>query len=157
MEIKIQKLQEVIRETETKIVKLYNPSAIDHRLDHRVKSIELTENYTRIDFLYRSSKVYDNGGWITIERDTYISPVGSDIKYKLVKAIGIPYAPLKHYFKRQGEFHCYTLIFPVLPKNTKCIDIIEKLAPGNYFNFFDVYFSEWTTISLPIDIERSNN
>ena len=32
MEIKIEKLQEVIRETETKSIKLYNPAATDHNL-----------------------------------------------------------------------------------------------------------------------------
>jgi hypothetical protein len=30
------------------------------------------------------------------------------------------------------------LIFPALPKNVKQIDVIEKLAEGSYFNFFNV-------------------
>lgn len=157
MEIKIEKLQEVIRETETKSIKLYNPAAIDHNLDHRVKSIEITDNYTRIDFIYRSSMVYENGGWIQIDPNSYISPVGSDVKYKLIKAYGIPFAPFKHYFKRQGETYCYSLIFPALPKDTKRIDIIEKLERGTYFNFFNVCFSEWMSIPHPADIHRSNN
>jgi hypothetical protein len=157
MEVEIEKLQEVIWETETKGVKLYNPTAIDYSLDHRVKSIEITENYTRIDFIFRSSKVYINGGWIQIDRNSYIAPVGSDVKYKLIKAEGIPIAPTKHYFKRQGETHCYSLLFPALPKDTKRIDIIEKLERGTYFNFFNVDFSEWMSIPHPADMHRSSN
>ncbi len=157
METQIEKLQEVVRETATKTIKLYNPAATDHKLEHRVKSIELTENYTRIDFIYRSSKVYENGGWVTIEENSYITPINSDVKYKLIKAYGIPYAPVKHYFKNQGEIFCYSLLFPALPKSTRRIDIIEKLAPGNYFNFFNVCFAEWMSIPIPADVARSNN
>ncbi len=157
MKIKIKKLQEVILEPETKKNKLYNPAAIDFRINHRVKCIEISDRYTRIDFIYRSSNIYINGGWIHIDSNSYISPVGSDVKYKLLKAIGIPYAPMKHYFKRKGETHCYTLLFPALPKDTKQIDIIENLAPGTFFNFFNVCFSDWMSIPHPADIYRSKN
>ncbi len=158
MEVKIEKMTEVFRETETKeALTLYNPEALDHTLSHRMKSIERTDEYTRIDFIYRSSELYVNGGWIQMEGNAYISPVGSSMKYRLIKTIGIPLAPLKHYFKQKGEFHTYSLIFPALPSDTKKIDIIEKLAPGSYFNFYGVDYSKWITIPHPADIAQSRN
>ena len=158
MEVKIEKMREVFRETETKeAVTLYNPEALDHTLSHRMKSIERTDEYTRIDFIYRSSELYENGGWIQMEGNAYISPVGSSIKYRLIKTIGIPLTPLKHYFKNKGEFHTYSLIFPALPSDTKKIDIIEKLAPGNYFNFYGIDYSKWITVPHPADIAQSRN
>ena len=158
MEVKIEKMTEVFRETETKeAITLYNPESLDHTLSHRMKSIERTDEYTRIDFIYRSSELYENGGWIQMEGNAYISPVGSSIKYRLIKTIGIPLSPLKHYFKNKGEFHTYSLIFPALPSDTKKIDIIEKLAPGNYFNFYGIDYSKWITVPHPADIAQSRN
>lgn len=138
-------------------VRLYNPHGMDHHVKHCIKSIEATDEYTRIDFVFRSSMIYDNGGWIQMDENAYIQPVGSATKYRLIKAIGIPITPLKHYFKRKGEYHTYTLIFPGLPKNTKKIDIIEKLAPGTYFNFFNIDYSKWITIPHVLDLPRNNN
>lgn len=145
------------KEKVTDPVRLYNPDAMDFTKEHRIKSIEATDNYTRIDFIYRSSHLYVNGGWIQMDAGAYIQPVNSNSKYGLIKAIGIPIAPQKHYFKRQGEFHTYTLIFPALPKNTRQIDIIEKEAPGTYFNFYGVDYSNWMTVAHPTDLPMSKN
>jgi hypothetical protein len=158
MEVKIEKQNEVVHETKTSTkVKLYNPAALNHHLEHRMKSIEITDEYTRIDFIFRSSKVYINGGWIQMERDTYISPTGSSMKYRLIRAIGIPIAPIKHYFKNQGEYHTYSLIFPALPTGTERINIIEKEAPGSYFNFYGIDYSKWMTVPHPMDVAKSKN
>ena len=158
MEVLIEKLIEVTRETGTsRIVKLWNPGALDHKLGHRMAGIELTDEYTRIDFIYRSPDHYINGGWIQMEGTAYISPVGSGMKYRLVQAINIPITPIKHYFKREGEFHTYTLIFPALPTSTEKIDIIEKEAPGSYFNFYGVDFSKWMTVPHPAYAGSCNN
>ena len=158
MDTKIKKLPELPKRKELdKPFKLYNPDALDHTKDLRLKGIELSDEYTRIDFLYRSSSVYTNGGWINIKSTSYIRPVGSDQKFGLIATEGIPIAPQKHYFKAQGVLYPYTLIFPALPKGTKCIDIIEDLASGNHFNFFNVFYSRWMTVAHPLDIQRNNN
>jgi len=47
--------------------------------------------------------------------------------------------------------HTYTLVFPPLSKSTKAIDIIEKEAPGNYFNYYNIEYQRW------INIEPHNN
>ncbi|MGL2963905.1 hypothetical protein ACSVH2_08825 [Flavobacterium sp. RSB2_4_14] len=103
-----------------------------------LESISFDDEITRIDFVYVATQKFGNGSWVQIERNSFIRPVGSDVKYKLIKAINIPYAPSKHFLKCAGQVLRYTLLFPALPKNTKEIDIIEKLAPGYYFNFFRV-------------------
>jgi len=158
METKIEKQLEVVRETTLPTtIKLYNPNALDHTLNHRMKSIEISDEYTRIDFIFRSSNEYHNGGWIDMDKNAYISPVGSTTKYRLLRAIGIPIAPTKHFFKRKGEFFSYSLIFPALPAGTAKIDVIEKEAPGNYFNFYRIDYSKWITVAHPMDVERSKN
>lgn len=158
MEVKIEKCVEVIRESEvSKTIKLYNPAALDFKSELRLKSIELSDEFTRIEFIYRSSTFYLNGGWIQMEPDAFIRPLGSTMKYGLIKTEGIPLAPEKYYFKSQGEYHTYTLIFPALPKNTKKIDVIEREAPGSYFNFYNVDYSLWMKIPHPMDVQRSTN
>lgn len=158
MEIEIEKFIEESIEKKTKEPKkFYNPEWLKPSQSLRVKSIEATEEYTRIDFHYQSSKIYINGGWIQMDRGAYIQPVNSSQKYGLVKAIGIPIAPMKHYFKRQGEHYSYTLIFPALPKNTKKINIIEKEAPGTYFNFYGIDYSNWMTVPHAADLPVSKN
>jgi hypothetical protein len=101
--------------------------------------------------------MYVNGGWIQMESGVFIQPANSSQKYGLVKAIGIPIAPMKHYFNRPGEHYTYTLIFPALPKNTMKINIIEKEAPGNFFNFYGIDYSNWMTVPHPADLPIFNN
>jgi hypothetical protein len=158
MDTKIKKLVETDRNLKIeKPTVLFSPEGMDHTKSLRIKSIKLTDECTRIDFIYLSSKVWDNGGWISMESESYIQPVGSTTKYKLIRSVGIPIAPRKYYFKQQGQYHTYTLYFPALPKNTACIDIIEKLAPGNFFNFYNVDYSTWMTVPHAIDIARNDN
>jgi hypothetical protein len=158
MEVKIEKWVEIIRESEiSKSIKLYNPAALDFKSDHRMKSIEFSDEYTRIEFIYRSSMLYINGGWIQMDPNAFIRSIGSSVKYRLIKTEGIPLAPSKHYFRSKGEYHTYTLIFPALPGNTKQIDIIEREENGTYFNFYTVDYSKWMKITHPMDIEKSNN
>ena len=158
METEIEKFIEESIEKKTKEPqKFYNPERLSPTKNLRVKSIELSEEFTRIDFHYQSSHKYINGGWIQMDKGAYIQPVNSSRKYGLIKAIGIPIAPLKHYFKREGEHHTYTLIFPALPKNTQKINIIEKEAPGNFFNFYNVNYSSWMSVPHAADLPISNN
>ncbi len=103
-----------------------------------IEQIRLNEDNTQIDFVYISPKEYINGGWIQIDADCFISPVGSEISYKMIRAINIPIAPNKYHFKRSGQVLRFSLLFPALSKKVKAIDFIEKLAEGTYFNFFNI-------------------
>jgi hypothetical protein len=158
MEINLEKfIEQSVQEKEERPIRLFNPDCMDFKKALRIKSIEATEEYTRIDFIYHSSMIYNNGGWIQIDPGAYIQPVNSKNKYGLIKAFGIPIAPQKHYFRRQGELHTYTLIFQALPKNTSRIDIIEKKGCGNCFNFYDVDYSNWMTIPHAAELPISEN
>ena len=65
METEIEKIIEVDSiEKSVTPMKLYNPNGMDFKQDHRMKSIEVTDEFTRIDFIIRSSMVYINGGWM---------------------------------------------------------------------------------------------
>jgi hypothetical protein len=154
MEINIDIPEETKIEIQKKpIRRLFNPGGLDHLKQLRVKSIELSDEFTRIDFLYQ---IPQDGWWVSMEPTCYIQVKGSKLKHRLIKAVGIPLKPkIATYWKRQTI--SYTLFFTVLPSNTTSIDIIEKLAPGNYFNFFDVCYKKWMTVPHPTDIKRSNN
>ncbi len=155
MEIQIEKfIEESLEQRIATPVRLYNPLKSKQL---RVQSIEATSAYTRIDFMYSASTIYINGGWLEIDANTYIEPVGSKMKYGLKKAVGIPIAPTKHYFKRNGELHTYTLSSLTLPKNTTKINIIEKEAAGNYFNFYGVDYSNWMTVLHASDLPILKN
>ena len=140
-----------------KIIKKFNPIIYRNNGKHKVKSIELGDEFTLVEFQYRSSYKYLNGGWIQIHKDSFIRDCKTKGKYPLLLALNIPIAPEKFYFKRSGQLHRYTLVFPALPKSTESIDIIEKEAPGTYFNFYDQEFSNWMTVEHPADIKMSNN
>lgn len=116
-----------------------------------IESISLDDDYTRVDFVYISPKEYPNGGWVQIDGASYIRPIGSEKKYNLIRAINIPLTPSKHYFKKSGQILKYTLLFPALPKSTKQIDIIEKLEPGTYFNFFRVNLTHGEPLLITIN------
>jgi hypothetical protein len=135
--IKKETLKEWVTETESYVFQ--NPISEYTPNEHLgVEKISLDDEFTRIDFVYITPKKYINGGWIQIDPDCYIRPIGSDVRYKMIRTINIPIAPAKYYFKSVGQVHHFTLLFPALPKSVKQIDIIEKLAEGTYFNFFNV-------------------
>ena len=142
-------LEEVLTETESYVFK--NPISQHTPNEHLgIEKISLDDDFTRIDFVYIASKLYKNGGWIQIDSECYIRPIGSEVRYQMVKAINIPLAPSKYYFTSKAQVHHFTLLFPALSKTVKHIDIIEKLAVGTYFNFFKVALQHQETALIRI-------
>ena len=133
-----------------------NPDA-DYSDKLSIRSIELTDAYTRIDFYYKAPDYYVNGGWIQMHPLSFIRPAGSNMRYSLFKAVNIPLAPDKLYFKRCGQHHSYTLYFPALPKDTKTIDIIEREAPGTFFNFYNIDYANWIRMANQVSVQLSKN
>ena len=142
----MQNTEDQKQKQKTKTVRLFNPSVYDRNTSARIQSIDLNEEYTRIEFKYTSSQEYINGGWIKMERNSFIRDTLSKRTYPLLFALNIPIAPEKFHFRRKGQVHYYTLVFPALPKSTKAIDIIEKEAPGNYFNYYNIEYQRWINI-----------
>jgi len=109
------------------------------------------DDLTRIDFLYRPDTRYMNGGWAQIAPQSFIRPIGTESKLMLVKAVNIPYAPNKHYFKSHKEILAYTLYFPRVPAGTTAIDIIEKeTSDPTYFNFYSIPIQQVRTKVLKV-------
>ena len=126
---------------ERKTKPVYNP-AIESQDNSKIDVLRIVqeEELTRIDFVYRASPIYINGGWVRIEPGTFIRPVNTGIHLTMVQAVNIPVAPVKHWFKNKNECLYYTLYFPALADDVIAIDIIEREAarPNNYFNFYGV-------------------
>jgi len=142
----MQNTEDQKQKQKTKTVRLFNPSVYDRNTSAKIQTIDLNEEYTRIEFKYTSSQEYINGGWIKMERNSFIRDTLSKRTYPLLFALNIPIAPEKFHFRRKGQVHYYTLVFPALPKSTKAIDIIEKEAPGNYFNYYNIEYQRWINI-----------
>lgn len=136
-------------------IKLFNPSISkmpDSFID--IIGIELTDDYTRIDFVvYPDTKTYVSGWWVQINKNSFIRPTGTTQKLKLVKAVNIPYAPKKYMFSSRTSCLPYTLFFPAIPKTTTHIDIIEKeVRNDSYFNFYGVsVLKTKSPIHIPIN------
>lgn len=105
--------------------------------------IEFEDELLRIDFVVAPDLRYTHNWWCRIERSTFIRPVGSSLKLKMVKTDGIDIAPGKTYFPHKNCRLKFSLYFPLPPQGTEHIDIIEKEFAGNgYFNFYGVAMSK---------------
>lgn len=130
-------LEETLTETESYVFQ--NPISEYVPNSHLgIEKISVDDDYTRIDFVYIAPQKYINGGWIQMSSGCFIRPKGSEVQYNMMEAINIPIAPNKYFFRRSGQVHHFTLLFPALPKSVKHIDVIERLGVGTYFNFFNV-------------------
>ncbi len=110
---------------------------------------------TRIDFIVRACKKYVNGGWVSMLADAYISPVGSNERLRLIKAVNIPLSPSVHHFRNLKGMLCYTLLFPPVSRDVTAINIIEAEGPGgNWFNFYNVSMA--TVRTTVFEVSNSN-
>lgn len=98
-----------------------------------IKSIILTREETRIDFEYVNR--YEQGGWCSIDENTYISDGVN--QYKMKNAINIDIAPKQTIFSQQWQILNFTLVFPPLRKDIKAIDFIEG-TDGSTWNLKDI-------------------
>jgi len=121
-----------------------------------VDRIWFEDELIRIDFIAAPGLKYQSGWWISIDRDTFIRPVGSRMKLKMVRAHNITITPIATTFSSGVLIAHYSLFFPRPPKGTEMIDIIEKeFAGGNYFNFYGVAITE--VLSHPVFVRIGDN
>jgi len=144
-------------DTIPELIPLYNPDGMMQTPGVKIKSIWPGPQFTRIDFIYQSPQYYINGGWIQIDPHCYIQCSESGLCVPLIRALGIPVAPQKHYFKNSGVYFAYSLFFGALPQNTSRIHCIEKSKPGRYFNFYNIPFSNWIKIPHAADLPLNAN
>ena len=97
--------------------------------------ITLFLDHTKIDFGYTAKEMYDSGGWIRIEQDTFIEIKETGKRYFLTHSEGIPINPEHHYFESKKEWRYFSLYFPAIPQNNCTINIIEiENGSKNDFN-----------------------
>lgn len=96
--------------------------------------INLFPEFTKIDFGYKTTNKYINGGWIKISPETFIENVDTNQRYTMTNAIGITIAPAKRNFESKKDWQYYSLYFPPMIQKDTTINIIEKVK-GNKTNF----------------------
>lgn len=99
--------------------------------------ISLFAEFTKIDFGYTTTDLYDNGGWIRIASDTFLEIIETGQRYTLQLAENIPIAPVHHYFESQKDWKYYSLLFPPIPQKDCTINIIE--VENGLFRDFNYY------------------
>lgn len=118
---------------------IYTEPSVNSLTDLLAQSKVLPYEYTRIDFIHFADAKYINGGWVRIEPQMFIRPVGTNDRLFLLHAVNVPLAPAKHHYRGINDSHAFTLYFPALPKSVAAIDIIEKEGgDDSFFNFFGV-------------------
>jgi hypothetical protein len=132
---------------------IYSPLIIHNNLETlSIHRIVRHDDVTKIDFIHYASRIYDQGGWVQIQKQTFIRPLGTELELTMLQAINVPVAPVKHYYRNKFDYLAYTLIFPALSKDVKAIDIIEMELPGsNWFNFYGVSLEKITSERLIIN------
>ena len=101
--------------------------------------ITLFPDHTKIDFGYTAKEMYDSGGWIRIEQDTFIEIKETGKQYFLTHSEGIPINPEHHYFESIKDWRYFSLYFPAIPPTNCTINIIEiENGSKNDFNYYDI-------------------
>jgi len=117
--------------------------------------VTLTPKETKIDFGYQTEPDYDKGGWVRLNPNTFIRPVGSAKKYTLINATNIPLVPEQLNFNSNQDSLYFSLVFPALPDGVEVIDMLETqegekaktgfIAPDTIqydYNFFQIKLNE---------------
>lgn len=106
-----------------------DPSAYESLIENFTE-----ESCTIVHCCSTGKKMYENGGWVNINRATFLEKSGGKSEgLSLLHAINIPLAPEKHYFKKHGDSIRFTLYFPAIPKDWTSFSLIEKSEQGNAF------------------------
>jgi hypothetical protein len=100
--------------------------------------VEINSQHTKIDFGYTSTDYYERGGWVHINKKTFVSVHGIQKEFALLKAENIPFAPNQLSFKTSNDWLFFSLYFEAIPFNSKLIDLIENADDKNSFNFYKI-------------------
>ena len=107
------------------------------------------EGQTIIHCTYVSKRKYVNGGWVNINKNTFlvnpdtkdmltmVDPTKKDMLY-MVQAFNVPVSPGRHVFTRAGQLKRFTLLFPQVPKHWKRFHLLEIADPENGFRITDI-------------------
>lgn len=95
--------------------------------------------YTKIDFGYTAKSIYESGGWIRIEKTTFIEIIETKERLTMTQAVGIPIRPEHHYFESKKDWRYFSLYFPPISQKDCTLNIIEiEKGTKNDFNYYDI-------------------
>ena len=108
----------------------------DVQIDDETRNLLLEsfpeEGATLVHCHYVSPRKYINGGWVNINRTTYLR-ANNGQEVSLLHALNIPVAPGRHFFNKSGEYKKFTLCFPQLPKDWTVFEMVEESRTGEGF------------------------
>ena len=101
--------------------------------------VHLFPEFTKVDFGYTTTNIYDNGGWIKIAPETFIENIETKECFTMTKAVGITIAPEKHNFQSKKDWQYFSLFFPPIKQKDATINIIEKVKGNKHdFNYYNI-------------------
>lgn len=101
--------------------------------------IHLFPEFTKIDFGYVTTDLYDNGGWIKIAPETFIENVATKERFTMTNATGITLAPELRNFESKKDWQYFSLYFPPMKQKDVTLNIIEVInGDANDFNYHDI-------------------
>ncbi len=115
------------------------PSYITNSDNLKLLRVELSANYTKIDFGYQPTEEQKGVGNIKIPKETYISIVNEKKKFKLTSTENIAIEPKQLNFKTATDWLFFSIYFEPVP--VKCCDLklMEKKTNAETgFNFYSI-------------------
>jgi hypothetical protein len=101
--------------------------------------INLSPEFTKIDFGYITTDKYINGGWINISPDTFIEDVITKERFTLTNVAGITIAPELRNFESKKDWQYFSLFFSPIPQKDCIFNIIEvENGTPNDFNYYNI-------------------
>lgn len=102
----------------------------------RLLRVELSSDYTKMDFGYRASEKHEKGRKIRISKKAYLWDKKN--KFKLTRAFNIPISPDSYYFKTTNDWLFFSLYFEPLPIKTSEVILIDEDFDRTDFNIWDI-------------------
>jgi hypothetical protein len=111
--------------------------------------VQLFHEYTKIDFGYVTTDLYDHGGWIRMASETFLEIVETAQRFTLQLAENIPIAPVHHYFESKKDWRYFSLFFPPIPQKDCTINIVEaEYGTKNDFNYYNIRLKMLESIEI---------
>ncbi len=118
-----------------------------------VKWLEITENYTIIDFFFQP----EEETIICLDKAFYITPAGMNDPHFMIMAKQISICPKSIKIDSYNKYLEFKVWFPKLEKNIRKIDIIENKKNRNGFNMYRVPIINGQETPSPDSLDINGN
>ncbi len=133
----------------------HSPKHEGEKRNPEILRITLNAEFTKVDFGYQATSYYIKGGWIRIDRNTFIEVLKTLTRYKLVRAENIPIAPEQLHFESTRDWRYFSLYFEPIPMDASVINIIEdEFGNQDDFNYYKVKLSVKEAMDVRIQTQN---